>query len=100
MMSRTWYVIMYVNGPIVLWFKPQIEITLSKTENEYDTVYQSLRDTNPLLDILLKLKKVILSEDNTPKVHWSIFEDRLHRHGEITQNETENEIYSAEVSSI
>lgn len=74
-MSRTGYVIMYANCPIIWCSKLQTQITLSTTESEYVALSQSLRDVIPLLDLLRELSNAIPSDDNTPKIHFSIFED-------------------------
>ena len=74
-MSRTGYVIMYANCPIIWCSKLQTEITLSTTESEYVALSQSLRDVIPLLGLLGELKKVIPTEDSSPKIHCTVFED-------------------------
>ena len=51
------------------------EITLSTTESEYAALSQSMRDVIPLLDLLKEPSLVIPSEDATPKIHCTIFED-------------------------
>ena len=51
------------------------EITLFTTESEYVALSQSMRDVIPLLDLLKELSDVIPSEDTTPKIHCTIFED-------------------------
>ena len=66
---------MYANCPIIWCSKLQTEITLSTTESEYVALSQSLRDVIPLLDLLRESSKVTPSDDSTPKIHCSIFED-------------------------
>ena len=50
-------------------------MALSTTESEYVALSQSMRDVIPLLDLLKEMILVILSEDDTPKIHCNIFED-------------------------
>ena len=74
-MSRTGYIILYANCPIIWCSKLQTEITLSTTESEYVALSQSMRDVIPLLDLLKELGEAIPSEDATPNIHCTIFED-------------------------
>ena len=53
----------------------QTEIILSTTESDYVSLSQSRMDVIPLLGLIKELKKVIPSDDSTPKVHCTFFED-------------------------
>jgi len=74
-MSRTGYVILYANCPIIWCSKLQTEIALSTTESEYIALSQSLRDVIPLIGLLRELQSVLSIPINPPKVHCTIFED-------------------------
>ena len=74
-MSRTGYVIMYANFPIIWCSKLQSEISLSTTESEYIALSQALRDVIPLIRLLHKLQIVAPFPDSAPTIHCIIFED-------------------------
>ena len=74
-MSRTGYVMMYANFPIIWCSKLQTKITLSTTESEYVALSHSLKGVIPLLALLKKLKEVIPREESIPKVHCSVFDN-------------------------
>ena len=74
-MSRTGYMVIYANCPIIWCPKLQTEITLSTIESEYVALSHSLSDMIPLLVLLKEVKEVILRGENTPKVHFSVFDD-------------------------
>ena len=74
-MSRTGYVILYANCPIIWSSKLQTEIALSTTESEYIALSQSLRDVIPLMGLLTELQPAISFSVNVPTVHCTVFED-------------------------
>ena len=74
-MSRTGYVILYANCPIIWSSKLQTEIALSTTESEYIALSQSLRDVIPLIGLLRELQPTLAFTTDTPTVHCTIFED-------------------------
>ena len=58
-MSRTGYVILYGNCPVIWCSKLQTEIALSTTEAEYIAFSQCIRDIIPLIELLKELRKII-----------------------------------------
>ena len=74
-MSRTGYVILFANCPIIWSSKLQTEIALSTTESEYIALSQSLRDVIPLMGLLNEIRDVIPSGGQTPVVHCTVHED-------------------------
>ena len=74
-MSRTGYVILFANCPIIWTSKLQTEITLSTTESEYVALSQSLRDVIPLLALLRELKQKTDHESTIPTIHCTVHED-------------------------
>jgi Reverse transcriptase (RNA-dependent DNA polymerase) len=74
--SRTGYIIMYGNCPVVWASKLQSEIALSATEAEYIALSQSLREVTSLFAILEELKQAIPGLNvELPRVHCTAFED-------------------------
>ena len=74
-MSRTGYVVMYANCPIIWCSKLQTEIALSTTESEYIALSQALRDVIPLIRLLLELQSAVIFSDKPPVIHCTVFED-------------------------
>ena len=74
-MSRTGYVILYANCPIIWSSKLQTEIALSTTESEYIALSQSMRDVIPLMGLLKELQPVISFMSTNPVLKCKIFED-------------------------
>ena len=74
-MSRTGYIMLYTNCPIIWTSKLQTEISLSTTESEYIAFSQSLRDVIPLIELLRELSMSVLFEPNTPVIHCTMHED-------------------------
>ena len=74
-MSRTGYVVLYANCPIIWCSKLQTEISLSTTEAEYIALSQSLRDVIPLIGLLKELQEILEFTSETPTVHCTVFED-------------------------
>ena len=74
-MSRTGYIILYANCPIVWASKLQTEIALSTTESEYIAFSQSLRDVIPLIELLRELSESFPFEPSTPVIHCTMHED-------------------------
>ena len=74
--SRTGYVVMFANCPIVWVSKLQTQVALSTTEAEYISLSQSLRDGIPLVQIVQELKdRNILNLNDKIKVHCRCYED-------------------------
>ena len=57
-LSRTGYIIKFANFPILRVSKMKTEIALSKTEAEYTSLIQSMRDLIPLRPIMLDVSSV------------------------------------------
>ena len=74
-MSRTGYIILYANCPIIWTSKLQTEIALSTTESEYIAFSQALRDVIPLIELLRELSASVQFEQNTPIIHCTVHED-------------------------
>ena len=74
-MSRTGYIILYANCPIIWGSKLQTEIALSTTESEYIAFSQALRDVIPLIELLRELSVSIPSDTSTPIIHCTVHED-------------------------
>ena len=72
-MSRIRYIITYGSCPIRWWSKLQTEIALPTTESEYIAILQLLVDVFSLIELLKDIREVILSEDNSPVVHCTVF---------------------------
>ena len=74
--SRTGYVVMFANCPIIWVSKLQTQVALSTTEAEYISLSQSLRDGIPLVQIVQELKdRNILNLNDKIKVHCRCYED-------------------------
>jgi len=74
--SRSGYVIMFANCPLIWTSKLQTMVGLSTTECEYMALSQSLREAIPLMEMLKELKtKGFSSYSETPRVHCKCFED-------------------------
>ena len=68
--SRTGYVILYANCPIVWASKLQTETALSTTESEYMSLSSALRETILLMQLINESKaNTLLSMTMTPTVH-------------------------------
>lgn len=74
-MSRTGYIILYANCPVIWCSKLQTEIAFSTTESEYIALSQSLRDVIPLMGLLHELQPVLSITQDSPTVHCTVFED-------------------------
>ena len=74
-MSRTGYIILYANCPIIWTSKLQTEIALSTTESEYIAFSQALRDVIPLIELLRELSASVQFEQSTPIIHCTVHED-------------------------
>ena len=73
--SRTGYVLMYFNCPVLWVSKLQTEISLSTVEAEYIALSQSMRDIIPFLDQLNELDSVFQQDSPKPVIHCKLFED-------------------------
>jgi hypothetical protein len=76
--SRSGFVIMYANCPIMWSSKLQTEFALSATEVEYVALSQSLREVLPTLELLSELKESNFTyKDDIPTVHCKAFENNI-----------------------
>jgi hypothetical protein len=74
--SRTGFVIMYAECPIIWASKMQTEVALSTTEAEYIALSQALRDCIPLIDLSKEIQARGYEIGTVvPKVHCRVFED-------------------------
>ena len=73
--SRTGYVIMFANAPIIWVSKLQTEIALSTTEAEYIAMLQSMRDLLPMQRLLKELGDVCGMTIDKSVTHSKCFED-------------------------
>ena len=74
-LSRSGYVVLYANCPIIWGSKLRTEIALSTTESEYIAFSQALRDVIPLINLLRELNNVIPQRDKAPVIHCTVHED-------------------------
>ena len=74
-LSRSGYVVMYGNCPLVWASKLQSEIALSNAEAEYIALSQSLREIIPLMGLLKEIKEYFDLNDNLPEIKCTVFED-------------------------
>lgn len=74
-MSRTGFIINYMNCPIRWVSKLQSEIALSTTEAEYIALSQSMREIIPLMTMIEHVNKIFGIETQKPKVLCTLFED-------------------------
>jgi hypothetical protein len=74
--SRSGWIVMYANCPIIWCSKLQSQVALSTTEAEYIALSQALRDIIPIMDLVLEIRElnfqVICS---APKIYCKAFED-------------------------
>jgi hypothetical protein len=74
--SRSGYVILFADCPIIWSSKLQTQIALSTSEAEYIALSQSLRETIPLMQLLEEFKEKGFPVVSTkPRVHCKAFED-------------------------
>lgn len=74
--SRTVYLILYANCPVVWCSKLQTEITHSATEAEYVALSQSLKAVTALMHSIRELKQPNFKlNDSIPTVQCTVFED-------------------------
>lgn len=73
--SRTGYVIMYYNCPVLWVSKLQSEICLSTVEAEYVALSQTMRDVIPFMDQTEEFKNIYGHKDEKPMIHCTLFED-------------------------
>jgi hypothetical protein len=74
--SRSGFVLMYANCPVIWASKLQTEIALSTTEAEYVSLSQALREVIPVLNMLIEANAhgITVTKDQ-PKIHCKLFED-------------------------
>ena len=73
--SRTGFVIMYCNCPIIWVSKLQTEIALSTTEAEYIALSQAMRDVISLMFLLEEIQEQMGIPSIKPIVKCTVFED-------------------------
>jgi hypothetical protein len=74
--SRTGYVIMYANCPILWASKMQSEIALSSTESEYLAISAATREVLPIMELLQEMIKHNCGfKLYPPVIHCRVFED-------------------------
>jgi Reverse transcriptase (RNA-dependent DNA polymerase)/GAG-pre-integrase domain len=74
--SRSGYIVLYADCPVVWASKLQTEIALSTTESEYVALSQSLREVLPLMRLVKELASAGFGMSTTqPKIHCRVFED-------------------------
>ena len=74
-LSRTGYVLMYANCPVLWCSKLQTEIALSTTEAEYIALSQSMREVIPFMTLLQEIDKIFSINTNKARFHCKVFED-------------------------
>jgi hypothetical protein len=74
--SRTGYVIMFANCPLIWASKVQTEIALSTTEAEYVALSQSLREVIPMMQLMEEaIAHNIPLQPTAPNINCTAFED-------------------------
>ena len=74
--SRTGFLIMYVDCPILWCSKLQTQATLSTTEAEYVSLSHSLHEVIPLINLLKEMEKCeVCTIIDTPSIFCKAFED-------------------------
>ena len=74
-LSRTGYILMYTNYPVLLCRKLQMEIALSTAEAEYIALDQVTREVIPFINLLKEINKMFPLNLKEPKFYCKIFED-------------------------
>ena len=74
-LSRTGYVLMYANCPVLWCSKLQTEIALSTTEAEYIALSQSMREVIPFMTLLQEIDNIFSTNTNKARFHCKVFED-------------------------
>jgi len=73
--SRTGYVIVFANCPVLWVSKLQTEIALSTTEAEYIALSQAMRDIIPMQTLLAEIAKLTKLKTGKTTAHSTVFED-------------------------
>ncbi|KAI2513007.1 hypothetical protein MHU86_1298 [Fragilaria crotonensis] len=74
--SRTGYVILYANCPVIWASKLQSEIALSTTESEYLAISAATREVLPLMELVQEMQQHGCGlTATTPHLHCRVFED-------------------------
>jgi hypothetical protein len=75
---RIEYIISFAGFPITWASKLQTQIALSTTEEEYITLYQSLREVIPMINILMETNMLgMCSYTTASQMYCNIFEEHL-----------------------
>ena len=74
-LSRTGYVLMYANFPVLFCSNLQTEIALSTIESEYIALSQATREVLTFINLLKEINAVFPLNLKEPKFHCKIFED-------------------------
>jgi hypothetical protein len=76
--SRTGYIILAFNCPVLWRSKLQTEIALSTMEAEYVSLSTACKDLFPVIDLVKALSSAVgLSDDLVANLHGKIFEDNV-----------------------
>jgi hypothetical protein len=76
--SRTGYIILAFNCPVLWRSKLQTEIALSTMEAEYVSLSTACKDFFPVIDLVKTLSKAVgLSDELVANLHGKIFEDNV-----------------------
>jgi hypothetical protein len=73
--SRTGYVILFANCPVLWVSKLQTEVALSTTEAEYIALSQAMRDLIPMRALLTELATLTSLSFDTTTTYSTVFED-------------------------
>jgi hypothetical protein len=74
--SRTGYVILYAGCPLIWASKLQGETALSTTEAEYIALSTALRETIPMMNLVMEMKNQgLIDREIAPQVYCKAFED-------------------------
>ncbi len=68
--SRTGFVIMYADCPLILVSKLQSEVAFFTTKVEYMALSQAMRELIPLLGLLQELTPALHLNKDQPSVYW------------------------------
>jgi hypothetical protein len=73
--SRTGYVILFANCPVLWVSKLQTEVALSTTEAEYIALSQAMRDLIPMKSLLTELTTLTCLTFDSTTTYSTVFED-------------------------
>jgi len=73
--SRTGFILLYANCPVLWSSKLQTEIALSTVEAEYIALSQSLRELIPMRELLIEIAPILNLPSSEIITHCTVFED-------------------------